>query len=189
MNEWISTVTIILLLAQPSLVLTCSLQSTSSVSAELTLCELMRHSDQYDGKVVTVGTTLGSSMEGSIFFNDTCKSSISEPDVISNVTFNEEFNFETPLYKKLRKLLKKSGETQVTVVGLFVDGKGREFGHMACETGISNVENTSFFLLSHRSSSNLYFALDCTSVSQLTCSSAGRGQFLWCRNRCSRFGF
>jgi hypothetical protein len=96
------------------------------------LCDLIRNPDRYDGRVVTVSTTLGSGPEGSIFFDDSCKSSVSQPDVIANVAYSKEYNFETKLDKKLRTLLKKSGHAQVTVVGRFIDWKVRGLGSDSC---------------------------------------------------------
>jgi len=99
---------------------------------EIGLCELIRSPEVYDGKVVTVSAALGSGPEGSILYGETCNSTISKPDVIANVVFSKEYDFGTTLHKKLRTLSKKSGEAQVTVVGLFLDGKSRTFGHMSC---------------------------------------------------------
>lgn len=96
-------------------------------------CELVRHPEKYDGKTITSTATYGSGMEGSIFFDDTCKGMAATDDVIALATFSRtNYKFGTPMDKKLLKLLKKTDRVQVTVVGIFFDGKERVFGHMNC---------------------------------------------------------
>jgi len=95
-------------------------------------CELIKHPDRYNGKTVTVKATYGSGMEFSVFFDDECGKSTPNEDVIALATFSENARSNSLLYKKLRKVLKKSDEAQMTVVAKFTDGKSRVFGHQMC---------------------------------------------------------
>jgi hypothetical protein len=98
-----------------------------------TLCDLVRHPDQYGGKIVTVSTMLSSSKEGSILYDDACKASPSETDVIADLVFSKgNYSFGSTLDKKLHALLKKEGQARVSIVALFVDARERTFGHLNC---------------------------------------------------------
>jgi hypothetical protein len=50
-------------------------------------CDLTKYPDRYDGKTVQVSATYVSDLEGAIFFDDTCKKSESQPDVIAKPKF------------------------------------------------------------------------------------------------------
>jgi hypothetical protein len=95
-------------------------------------CHLVRNPDQYDGKLVTVTAMIAAGPEGSIFHDNACEASPSEPDLFAVVAFSQEnYKFGSPIDKRLRTLLKKS-PARVTVVGRFVDGKDQPFGHLNC---------------------------------------------------------
>jgi hypothetical protein len=99
--------------------------------AKLTFCELVKHPSEYDGKVVVVTAWIGFGPEGSIYFDDSCKSQTE--DTIAQATYvGDDLKPGTPLYKKLRKILKNKNKAEETVVARFVDGKARVFGHQNC---------------------------------------------------------
>ena len=111
----------------------------SEVPPTVSFCDLMRHPDNYDGKIVVVSATLGNNHEYSYFFDDTCKASSSQDEVYALSTFNKgTYKFGSPLDRKLDKLLgNKDGKLQVRrawvkVVAIFTDGKSSAFGHMNC---------------------------------------------------------
>jgi hypothetical protein len=108
-------------------------ESSAASPEKASFCELVTHPENYDGKTITFTATYGSGMEGSIFFDDTCKRTKPDDDVTTLATFTRtNYKFGSPLDKKLLKLLKKTDRVQVTVVGIFLDGKERVFGHMNC---------------------------------------------------------
>lgn len=103
--------------------------ATSAKEAKVSLCDLMAHPSDYAGKPVTVRATLASGMEFSIFKDDLCQPA---PDktklVLAKFASNQ---FQSPIGKKLTKLLKKEQQAEVTVVGVFTD-PGRFVGHQNC---------------------------------------------------------
>jgi hypothetical protein len=103
--------------------------ATSSQEAKVTLCDLMAHPSDYAGKPVTVRATIASGMEFSIFTDNSCPP---PPDktklVLAKFSSNQ---FQSPIGKKLTKLLKKEKQAEVTVVGVFND-PGHFIGHQNC---------------------------------------------------------
>jgi hypothetical protein len=68
------------------------------------LCDLMKNSDLYSGKTVKITTTLRTGPESFYFYDNSCKASIVEPDVIADVTYVEGYDFSTKLQKNLNRL-------------------------------------------------------------------------------------
>ena len=68
-------------------------------------------------------------MEFSIFKDDSCQPAPDKTKLILAKLSNSQF--ESPLGKKLSKLLKQKQQAEVTVVGVFAD-PGRFIGHQAC---------------------------------------------------------
>jgi hypothetical protein len=103
--------------------------ATSSQEVKVTLCDLMAHPGDYAGKPVTVKATLARGMEFSIFTDEACQP---VPDkaklILAKLNSNQ---FESPIGKKLSKLLKQKQRAEVTVVGVFTD-PGRFIGHQNC---------------------------------------------------------
>ena len=103
--------------------------AAGSQEATVSLCELIAHPSAYAGKPVTVKATLASGMEFSIFTDDSCQPA---PDktklILAKFSSNQ---FESPMGKKLSKLLKEKQRAEVTMVGVFTD-PGRFVGHQAC---------------------------------------------------------
>jgi len=102
---------------------------TTAQDAKVSLCDLVAHASDYAGKSVTVRATLASGMEFSIFTDGSCQP---VPDktklVLAKFAGNQ---FQSPIGKKLTKLLKKEQQAEVTVVGVFTD-PGRLIGHQNC---------------------------------------------------------
>jgi hypothetical protein len=96
---------------------------------QVTLCDLVAHPKDYAGKPVTVKAALASGMEFSIFTDDSCQPAPDKTKLILAKLSSSQF--ESPLGKKLSKLLKQKQRAEVTVVGVFSD-PGRFIGHQAC---------------------------------------------------------
>jgi hypothetical protein len=95
-------------------------------------CELIRHPEQYHGKLIRTTAMLASGPEISAFYDDACKQSHPEEDVVAVPTFANGYRFDSGLDNKLRKIEKKHLIARVTVLAVFTDSGGRIFGHMAC---------------------------------------------------------
>jgi hypothetical protein len=129
-TSWLAVFTI---LAIPSAFAQNGPEPNSISPEKANFCEIVRHPEKYDGKMITFTALYGTGMEGAVFFDETCKRPKPNDDVITLATFSRKnYNFKSPLDKKLLKLLKKTDRVQVTVVGIFIDGKDRVFGHMNC---------------------------------------------------------
>jgi hypothetical protein len=103
--------------------------AADSQEPQVTLCDLVAHPKDYAGKPVKVKATVASDMEFSIFRDDSCQPA---PDKANLVLAKfSSGQFESPLGKKLSKLLKQRQQAEVTVVGIFTD-PGRFIGHQAC---------------------------------------------------------
>jgi hypothetical protein len=57
--------------------------STAQETETVNFCDLTKYPDRYDGKTVRVSATYVSDLESAIFFDDSCKKSESQPDVIA----------------------------------------------------------------------------------------------------------
>jgi hypothetical protein len=127
MNEAIWTVIIILLLTQQSLSQSKSAASAAPANQRISFCDLLRHPDQYDGKVVIVTATMVRNFEYSSMFDETCKAQSPGDEVSALVIIQEnrivskETKYEvldTPLQQKLNNILRTS-QARVTMVALF----------------------------------------------------------------------
>jgi len=108
-------------------------QAKAPIPEKISLCELVRHPSNYNGKTLVFTATYAAGPEGSLFLDDACKKSSPEEDVIALATSNmTTYKLNSPLNKKLQQLTKKRIRVQMTAVGLFIDGKTRVFGHMNC---------------------------------------------------------
>jgi hypothetical protein len=108
-------------------------QITEAKSTKVYFCELIRHPELYDGKTVIFSAIYGGSIEGAVFVDEGCGKKTAEDDVIALATFSSTNYKRIPsLDKKFNKLIKRTGSVQLTVVGLFTDGKKRVFGHLNC---------------------------------------------------------
>lgn len=95
-----------------------------------TLCELVANANKYAGKPIKVRVVLASGMEFIVLRDDTCQPvPASGQQVLA--TFSDGYDPESPLAKKLTKLLKTKQQAQVTVVGEF-DDPGHSIGHQNC---------------------------------------------------------
>jgi RHS repeat-associated protein len=103
--------------------------ATGSQAPQVTLCDLVAHPKDYAGKPVKVKATLASGMEYAIFTDDSCQPAPDKAKLILAKFSSSQF--ESPLGKKLSKLLKQKQRAEVTVVGIFTD-PGRFIGHQAC---------------------------------------------------------
>lgn len=85
-------------------------------------CDLMQHPAQYDGKTVKVTATYAHGLELAILFDDACKQSKAEPDVIASAKFTRSSGSSQAL-KKLNKFLAKYKvrEAQMTIIAAFTD--------------------------------------------------------------------
>jgi hypothetical protein len=61
--------------------------STTHETETVDFCDLTKYPDRYDGKTVQVSATYASDTERAIFFDDSCKKSESQPDVIAKPKF------------------------------------------------------------------------------------------------------
>ena len=105
----------------------------SSSPQKVSFCEAIRHPQEYDGKTVILTATYAESLELALFVDETCKKTNPEDDVVALATFSRaNYKHGTPIDKKFSKFLNKSDSVRVTVVGLFIDGKKRIFGHLNC---------------------------------------------------------
>jgi hypothetical protein len=101
----------------------------------VSLCTLLEHPNEYNGKTVTVTATFAGGEEFKIFTDDTCQQKVNpesgKTDLVKAAFSQAGYDSKSALYKKLVKLLKKSQPAQVTVVGKFID-PGKYFGHQLC---------------------------------------------------------
>lgn len=95
-----------------------------------TVCELVANADKYAGKPIKVRAILASGMEFTVLRDDTCQPAPGSGKQVL-ATFSEGYNSESPVAKKLTKLLKTKRQAQVTVVGEF-DDPGHAIGHQNC---------------------------------------------------------
>lgn len=95
-----------------------------------TVCELVSDPDKYAGKPIKVRAVLASGPEFAVLRDDTC-----QPVPASGkrllATFSEDYDSESPLAKKLSKMLKTKQQAQVTVIGKF-DDLGHATDHQNC---------------------------------------------------------
>ena len=109
-------------------------QGGSAASPErVEFCQLIRKSELYDGKTIILKATYGGGIEGSVVFDEACRKTTSEDNVITLAAFSPtEYRHGTPVDKKFQRLLKKGFNVNLTVRAIFVDGKTRVFGHLNC---------------------------------------------------------
>jgi hypothetical protein len=90
----------------------------------VSFCDLIRRSDEYNGKTVRVAGTYGHGPEGSSFVDHACDKFQSESRMAeADATFNGNDEGAVQAYKKVAKFLKKHRTTQaqVTVIAVFSD--------------------------------------------------------------------
>lgn len=104
-------------------------RAASAQSTEISLCDLIAHPNNYAGRPVTVRATLESGMERSVFVDDSCNPAPNNDKLVLATLVSTLF--QSPTGKKLSKLLKKKGQADVTVVGVFNDPGGL-IGHQLC---------------------------------------------------------
>lgn len=106
-------------------------------------CNLVRHSEQYDGKTVKVTATYIPSFHTALFVDDACKKSRPYEEVTANARFaNGESG--TAAFKKLDRFLRKYriGSARVTMIAIFRDPllSGTFEGCSGCSEYILEVE-------------------------------------------------
>jgi hypothetical protein len=88
-------------------------------------CDMTKRPDRYDGKTVQVRATYASNSEKAIFFDDGCKRSESQPDVLASAKFiGSREEVERSLNQIEKALNNKFGATHVasvTMVAVFRD--------------------------------------------------------------------
>ncbi len=103
--------------------------AAGSQEAKVSLCDLIAHPSDYAGKPVTVRATVANGIEFSIFTDHSCQPAPDKTKLVLAKFPNEQL--QSPIGKKLTKLLKKKQQADVTVIGVF-DDPGRFIGHQAC---------------------------------------------------------
>jgi len=108
-------------------------QTAAKVSLkEIGICQLVGSPEIYNGKTIIIRATYGGSIEGSIVFDQACKKTSSEDNVIALATFSSDYGRGTAIDKKFKMLLKKGFDVRLTAKATFFDGKTRVFGHLNC---------------------------------------------------------
>ncbi len=95
-----------------------------------TLCELVAAAHKYAGRPIKVRAVLESGMGFTVFRDDACQP-LQAPGQQVLAIFSEAYNPESPLAKKLRKLIKTKQQAQVTVLGEF-NYAGHTIDHQNC---------------------------------------------------------
>jgi len=118
-------------LMSPFLVI--SIQAHASTELDIAdFCQMVKTPEAYDGKTIAFPVIYATSEEGSIVFGEHCKKSNPEEDIIAQSTFSATYKHDSPLDKKLERVLRKRGRAKITLLAKFIDGKTRVFGHMNC---------------------------------------------------------
>jgi hypothetical protein len=88
-------------------------------------CNLVRHPDQYDGKRVKVTATYVGHFHGASFYDDACKKSQSDPEVMANAKFKGDDVESMQAFNKLSKFLDKYriDTARITMIAVFTDIK------------------------------------------------------------------
>jgi hypothetical protein len=109
----------------------CAAEDTPVV----TVCDLMANPSKHVGQTVMLNATLAATEEFSVFYDGSCQP---RPVVVEGKhptvqpSFDRgRYHFNSPLDKKLTKILRKKHQARVTVVGVFID-PGHYFGHQLC---------------------------------------------------------
>lgn len=88
-------------------------------------CEMMNHPDSYHDKTVRVSAMYAANSEGAVFFDDNCKKSESQPNVVASAKFTGSREEIKRSLKEIQKASnKKSGVPQVvrvTMIAVFRD--------------------------------------------------------------------
>jgi len=116
----------LLILAEPLLAGAQGGQSIENQPIQMVnFCDLTKHPNQYDGKTVEVTATYASDLESAIFFDDNCKKSESQPDVIARATFLGNRDEVKRSMRQLRKVFNKRfvapHVATVTMIAIFRD--------------------------------------------------------------------
>jgi hypothetical protein len=113
-------------------------QASPTVSSQpplVSLCTLLAKPREFAGKEVKIKAILASNSEYQSLRDDSCptvRNAASGKQEIVEVVFTEdETGATSDANKRLSHLLKKDGEAQVTVAGVFVDPE-QDIGHLAC---------------------------------------------------------
>jgi len=110
-------------------------RTTSTPGATTTVCALVDHATEYSGKQIQIQARVISGAEFSILRDDSCppkENPASGKHEVVLATFNEgRFDFNSPLNRKLTKILKRNRQAEITAVGSFID-PGTYVGHQLC---------------------------------------------------------
>jgi hypothetical protein len=103
----------------------------SLIAPKVAFCELVRHPELYDNKLVEFSAIYASGPELAIFEND-CAKTNSQGDVIAEASFNPTtYKHGSPIDKRARKLLRK-GAVRVRAIGMFTDFKAHDIDISPC---------------------------------------------------------
>jgi hypothetical protein len=121
-------ITVFILLLMPYM------QSSSEVPPtppKVAFCELVRHPELYDNKLVEFSAIYASNFELAIFEND-CAKTNSEDDVIAQAYFGEAiYKHKSPIDKRAYKLMRK-GLVRVRAIGMFTDFNAHGISLIPC---------------------------------------------------------
>jgi hypothetical protein len=106
------------------------IREAGSAGSTITMCDLLAHPSDYNGKSVTLKATLSSGMEFSIFTDDACQPQAEKTKLVL-ATYGTGYQFKSTNGKKLSKLLNTKRQALVTIIGVFND-PGHNIGHQNC---------------------------------------------------------
>jgi hypothetical protein len=110
-------------------------RTASTPGAMTTVCILVDHATEYSGKQVQIQARVISGPEFSILRDDSCppkENPASGKSDLVLATYDEgRFDFNSPLRRKLSKILKRNRQAEITAAGSFID-PGKYTGHQLC---------------------------------------------------------
>lgn len=134
-----------MLLAVNCLVAQISLQEqqpSEKPSPVVTLCDMVPNAGIYNGKTVQVSATLLAGIEdASVFIDQSCQPALDKTTQVLAEFSQKEYPFKSRLAKKLAKILKRSRQAKVTVVGVFTESTQTtpRCGYATCKLEIQRI--------------------------------------------------